>query len=236
MEGFSDRLRQLIDALAPHAQAFAGAIGQAPNKVYGYLKGENIPKADVISGIAAAYPSVNVRWLLTGEGAMLDESYRIEYDSGLGDAKGQGRVGIPIVSRIRAGLSTFYEIEHYAEHDRLLPLDPKDVSDAGDRPFGLLVEGDSMAPFMLPGDVAVCSAFRKPDVGDDVAFYRARTGESTIKRLDGLDTKAHRIKLLPLNPAYAPFTTTIEPGDQIALVLAVMRYSRPLGKRRTFTV
>ena len=34
------------------------------------------------------------------------------------------------------------------------------ISLAGDKPFGLIVEGYSMAPFMLPGDVVVCSAFR----------------------------------------------------------------------------
>jgi SOS-response transcriptional repressor LexA len=223
MEAFGERLTDLLRALGVTQKDFAQQLGVTPSGVSAYINNKSTPNSDVLAVLVQQHPKVNVRWLLLGEGSMFEDTYRVEYSDEEQARRGQPR-GVPVVSRIRAGLSTLYEIDQYAE--RHLNLDPETISLAGDRPFGLVVEGYSMSPFMLPGDVVVCSAFRAPEVGDDVAFYRARTGESTIKRLDGFDKKARRVKLLPLNPDYETFVTTLEHGDQLAVSIGLYRNLR----------
>lgn len=232
MASISERLTALVQATAGTQKAFAAKTGLLQSAISSYATGRSAPGSEALAAVIKAFPNVNVRWLLTGEGGMLDDSYRVEYDTDEKVARGQ-QLGIPVVSRIRAGLGGLYEIEHHAE--TRLSMRPEDVSLPGDSPFGLVIEGDSMAPYMIEGDIVVCSPFRKFEVGDDVAVYRQATGESTVKRVGGHEKGSRRIKLQPLNPDYEPFVTTLQPGDQVAVVIALYRNLRD-RKRRSFSI
>lgn len=128
---------------------------------------------------------------------------------------------VPVVGQIAAGsLVSQYAVEHAEE---FAPLDPIGLGATGDQLFGLRVEGQSMEPWMVEGDIAICSAFQTPSVGDDVVFYQYATGESTIKRLDALNAKSRKLRLRPINPLFEPFIVDWTREDQLKRVLAVWR-------------
>lgn len=90
--------------------------------------------------------------------------------------------------------------------------------------FGLIVNGDSMSPYFLSGDLVI---FRKSYVaksGDDVAV-RINGGEVMLKRFRRLD---NGIMLQPLNPIYTPMFFTAEevetlPVEVVGVVLELRR-------------
>ena len=129
---------------------------------------------------------------------------------------------IPVVSRIEAGQLVQYWV---AEHpDEWLSLDPETLGTSpGDQLFGLVVSGDSMEPWMYPGDIAVCSTIRSVYPGCDVVFYRYTTGDSTVKRLVQLDRQGRRLQLAPLNPTHDLINIELEPHDQVYRVIALIR-------------
>lgn len=203
--------------------AFAKRSGLDQSLLSKYVRGESLPRVDRAAEIAAA-AGVSLDWLLGGEP-------RGSSGDGAATAAPAERSFVPVVSRIRAGLMSLYEVEHHTTET--IPVSTS-LARAGEALFGLRIEGDSMSPFMLPADVAICSTVRSYEVGDDVAFYRQASGESTVKRLDALDPKTRRARLRPLNPEYAPLTVEIEPGDQLAVVVAVFRETTRRRRRPSF--
>jgi SOS-response transcriptional repressor LexA len=212
---FPQRLLDLISRRADgKVSRFAGMTDGVVSEalIRKYLTRESLPGLEKLESLAAT-GGVSVAWLIGQE----------EMPSA------EPAAGIPVVSRIRAGLMSLYEVERYAEET--IPVSEALIARPGERLFGLRVEGDSMSSYILPGDVVICSTVRTVEVGDDVAYYRQSTGESTVKRLDALDRKTGRARLRPLNPEYDPFTVQVERGDQLALVVAVFRETK--RQRRT---
>ncbi len=157
--------------------------------------------------------NLNPLWLLTGEG---------QTQKPAPEQAEAGFRGIPVVSRIAAGAL----VQHYAtEHpEHWLPLSERKLGLApGDVLFGLTVAGDSMEPWMIEGDVAVCSGVQSVQVGYDVAFYQHDTGESTIKRLERYNRRDDLLRLRPVNPKYEPFNIELAEGDQVHRVVYLWR-------------
>ena len=228
-EIFPARLQELVDRKAEgRVSRFAGLTDKAVSEALlrKYLSRESLPGLEKLVAIADV-GGVSVAWLIGAEDAEPSGDGSHDEVPALAEV-----VGIPVVSRIRAGLMSLYEVERYAEET--IPVSEGLIARPGERLFGLRVEGDSMSPFVLPGDVVVCSTVRSVEVGDDVAYYRQSTGESTVKRLDALDRKTGRVRLRPLNPEFDTLVMQIEPGDQMALVVAVFRETTRKRRRPSF--
>lgn len=77
-----------------------------------------------------------------------------------------------------------------------------------DELFSLIVEGDSMSPYYLPGDIVIYRSTNRAENGDDVAV-RINGDEFTLKRYKRTN---EGIMLVPLNqPEYEPmFFTNVQ--------------------------
>lgn len=66
----NERIRILLKNLDISQQVFAKSIRVSPQVVSLAIKGPNYPSFAFFKGVAEAYPYVNIRWLLLGEGSM----------------------------------------------------------------------------------------------------------------------------------------------------------------------
>ena len=222
-EAFGQRLREAIERSPLSQKELAAQLRISENTLSNYATGKRVPDA-LLAGVIARSLDVDALWLLTGLGELHGGPIVLP-------AQGGGEFqGIPVVGRIAAGrLIAQYAAEHA---DDFIPLDPAQIiRGEGDLLFGLRITGDSMWPWMIEGDVAICSAFQIPDVGDDVCFYQYKTGESTIKRLDAMNRKSGQARLRPLNPLYDTFIVNMTHEDQLKRVVGVWRDYRFIRKR-----
>lgn len=212
------RLTDLLLALKLKKYKFAESIGVSSGNVSDWFNKPNSkPSADVLSRICEVY-GVNLNWLLTGNGPMFQELQQID-GSFLGDT-----ISVPIVGEIAAG-----------EPAELIYEEPWRVVDL---PRGLLsfappyvvfrVSGDSMAPFVLPGDLVVCSEdWREVNTNGKIMAFRCEDG-ITLKKLVE-DIKRKVTMLVPLNSNYEPMIY-IEGDPDIVMVgildLCIRRYNR----------
>ena len=226
--GFGRRLKQLIDKLGLSQTAFSREINVPQPSISAYLNGRNLPKIDFFIALKSRFPEVNLDWLIYGRGSMfVEETTRIKEPSK------QEQIRIPVVSRIAAGQL----VQHWvAEHpDEWLSLDPETLGTSpADQLFGLVVSGDSMEPWMYPGDIVLCSTVRSVYPGCDVVYYRYLTGDSTIKRLVMLDRQNRRLQLAPLNPTHDLINIQLEQHDQIYRVVALFRRLKSNGNNLIF--
>ena len=65
------RFEQMISALGLTRNAFAVQIVVASTVIYNIIGGRNAPSFNLLSKIALTFPTVNIKWLLTGEGNVL---------------------------------------------------------------------------------------------------------------------------------------------------------------------
>lgn len=93
--------------------------------------------------------------------------------------------------------------------------------------FCTTVEGDSMMPFLHPGDLAVFERLNKPARVGDIILARKEDGSMTIKRL-GHDGRTFTLD--PINTSYPPMTAEqwINEGLLVGRV-------RDVGTQRTTT-
>ena len=138
-----------------------------------------------------------------------------------------GSRAIPVISSIQAG----------ALKEIVVPYSPGDgfatiyVDEGYSRwAFGLEIEGDSMFPDYLPGDIVVIEPDWEPRPGDCVA---ARNGkqEATFKkyRLRGTDAQGNDIfELVPINENYP----TVRSDEVSLTILGVMAELRRKTRRR----
>lgn len=72
MSETSQRIKMIVVSSNLSNYEFASTIGITPSNLYKMLRGEVTPSFEAAQKILAAFPNVNARWLLTGEGDMLE--------------------------------------------------------------------------------------------------------------------------------------------------------------------
>jgi len=70
----NERLQVLILSLGLNSNSFSVKIGATPMTTHKILSRKNNPGYDYICKVLIAYPKINARWLLLGEGEMADLS------------------------------------------------------------------------------------------------------------------------------------------------------------------
>ncbi len=161
---------------------------------------------------------VNLNWLITGDGTMFQELQPVDA-SFLGNT-----ISIPIVGEIAAGYpaETFYDTpyHHLDIPASLLSFPPPYIV--------FRVQGDSMAPQVVPGDLVICSQdWRDIDVNGKIMAFRCPEG-ITLKKL--IDNYRHKTTLLvPLNSGYEP-TIFVEGDPEIQMIgildLCIRKYNQ----------
>ncbi len=74
----NSRIRLILNYKGITATEFANAIGVQPSNVSHVLNGRNNPSQPFIEKILSFYPEINARWLLLGEGSMLDNDKSVK--------------------------------------------------------------------------------------------------------------------------------------------------------------
>jgi transcriptional regulator with XRE-family HTH domain len=67
-EAFTKRLQQVIDYYGESASSFAEKIGVQRSSISHILSGRNKPSLEFVLKILAAFPEVELYWLLNGKG------------------------------------------------------------------------------------------------------------------------------------------------------------------------
>jgi len=70
----NQRLKFLVEALAPSGRAFSELIGESPTNTHNYTSKRNTePRAAYIQKVVSHFKNVDAHWLLTGEGEPFKE-------------------------------------------------------------------------------------------------------------------------------------------------------------------
>lgn len=77
---FSKRLQQVIDYYGETASSFSDIIGVQRSSISHILSGRNKPSLDFVLKILAAYPEVELYWLLNGRGEFPSQPQKVVRD------------------------------------------------------------------------------------------------------------------------------------------------------------
>ncbi len=213
-----ERLGLVIKELNLKRYQFAKSIGVSQPTISDWLNKANVnPSIDSLTKISDVH-NVNLNWLLNGSGPMFQELQQVDA-SFLGDT-----ISVPIVGEIAAGQPAE---EFFEEPYSLLDL-PRALLSFAPPYIVFRVSGDSMAPFVLPGDLVVCSQdWREVDTSGKIMAFRCEDG-ITLKKLVE-DYKRKVTMLVPLNSHYEPMIYSEGDPDIVMigiLDLCIRRYNR----------
>lgn len=68
-----DRIKKIMDYDGLNAAQFATKVKINPSALSHILNGKNFPSYEAVQKIIACYPSVQIDWLMTGNGSMLKD-------------------------------------------------------------------------------------------------------------------------------------------------------------------
>lgn len=223
--------RRLALGLTSH-KALAELVGVTWQTVQQWEKeGGTAPNRSRIDAVAAAL-GVSAEWLRTGNhlglpgnvGAAGDPG--ATFDNNVSPAVG-GIKPIPILSAIQAGaMKEITEPYPVGQGQSTIYVD----ADYSRWAFGLVIEGDSMRPDFLPGDVVIIEPEWDPRPGEYVAAKNGHE-EATFKkyRQRGVDSTGNVVfELIPLNEDYPTLRSDVTP----LTIVGVMAEHRRKTRRR----
>lgn len=198
----ADRVKLLIDNQNLTQKKFADSIGISPARLNNYLAGLSKVPQDILIKITDTY-NLNIAWLITGTGDMFNSTRPRE-------GALSKLIRLPVVGDIAAGFpaevvpdepSEFIEVS-----TSLLTLPPPY--------FAFRVEGESMSPFILDGDIVILSRdWRGLKLNNRICGFRTQDG-ITLKKMV-IQPKQKTTWLMPLNHSYEPIPYNRDTEDLI---------------------
>lgn len=169
-----------------------------------WKKGKSSPKRDKIEKIAEFF-EINPDWLAGTSDFKTNKEILENFDkkSNLDVIKDQmidvqeNTTRIRVLGKVAAGVPTHMQDEYVIGYEDVSNDMIKD-----DTVFGLEINGDSMSPRILKGDVVIVREQNDAESGD-VVIVTINGDEATCKRLMKY---ADGISLISFNPAYEPMT------------------------------
>ena len=214
MKEMNDRLSELRSAAKLTQNAVAKAVGVSRAAVTQWESGLTKPKGEYIHALAKLY-GCTTGYILHGEQTGGDN---IVY-ADIGIRK------IPIINYVQAGCWT--ESAECRELDGSIKYITTDL-DVGSRTFAVEIQGDSMLPEFLEGDVVMIDPDEPPHPGD---FVVAKNGEheATFKKYKPRGYNAEGFEwfeLVPLNDNYPPMRSDVCQIKIIGTMVEHRRYRR----------
>jgi phage repressor protein C with HTH and peptisase S24 domain len=213
-----ERLKQYIDTKGVTAHAFEVSIGMSNGNFGKALTNGSPVKSDFLESILTQYPDINPAWLLTGKGSMLltDTSVPSEAPATKATSPSEGIPLIPFsaMAGALAGEQTAldYECERYV------------VPAFKNADFLMRVQGVSMQPTYLSGDIVACQRVPLSDIFFqwNKTYVLDTSQGALIKRVKpGKDD--HHILIVSDNTQYDPFELSRTSIHAIALVIGLIR-------------
>lgn len=131
---------------------------------------------------------------------LLAEYFGVTMETVLGLEGNKERHLVPVLGYVRAGIPV-EAVQEVLDYEEITP----EMAGAGEH-FALSIQGDSMAPRFLPGDVVIVRRQEDVDSGD-VAVVLVNGMDATVKKVI---KNGNSIVLMPLNNAYEPTAFTRE--------------------------
>ena len=213
MEASKDKIDELMRALDLDQREFASRLGVSPQQITNY-KSRGINHG-AFKNITQAFPNVNPRWLLGFETNMFRESFEIINTSG---QKKDGFIPLIPISAIAGALSgfdysimgndvTWYNIPSFRKSD-----------------FMIRVEGDSMEPKFLRGDIVACKQIPLTDIWFQWGkVYVVDTKQGALLKHIEKGSDDEHILLVSDNPTYKPFEIPTMELNGVAIVNGLIR-------------
>lgn len=202
------------------AKFFSGHLGMSQNSfedscgiTHGTISSIKVkgPSVDVLAKISSAYPDLDLNWLVTGKGTMVNTGGKKEQERK--EENGPHSLPlIPLEAFAGPGLPA-YEDERIEDYYT--------VSEFKNSDFLIRVKGDSMVPRYNGGDIVAC---KKVEM-DKVYFLQWNRAYVILTQSQGVMIKRVQpserdgyIKCVSDNERYAPFDVPMNDIVQIALV------------------
>lgn len=133
---------------------------------------------------------------------------------------------IPVLGSVPAGIP-LEAIEDIIDWEEI----PQSLASGGKEYFALQVEGDSMYPDYLPGDIVIVQKTPVCASGDDCVVY-VNGYDATLKQVK-LDEKHGTLTIVPKNPSYPPRTFSKEEIQSLPVTIAgvVVELRRKVGRK-----
>lgn len=214
---FRIRLKELRERKGMNQREFAAAFGVSASTVGMWESGEREPKNLAMLQRIASFFDISVDYLLGIENVEKTPAPKRGRTS-------PGGVWIPVLGSVPAGIP-IEAVEDILDWEEI----PASMC-SGDRDyFALQVQGDSMWPDYLTGDVVI---IRKTPI--------CESGEDCVVYVNGYDATLKQVKLgedgslsiIPRNPNYAPKTYTAEEVRDLPVSIAgvVVELRRKVGR------
>lgn len=183
-------------------------IGISQNGYSDWETGKNRVDAVSLNKLADLY-GVSVDYLLGGSETPTNAALRI-----------------PVLGSVPAGIP-LEAIEDIIDWEEI----PQSLASGGKEYFALQVEGDSMYPDYLPGDIVIVQKTPVCASGDDCVVY-VNGYDATLKQVK-LDEKHGTLTIVPKNPSYPPRTFSKEEIQSLPVTIAgvVVELRRKVGRK-----
>lgn len=207
------RAKLLITKMNLSQKKFAESLGISAPRLHNYLSGIREIPLEILVRIVEL-TGCEYKWLLTGTGDMFNRVRKHEASPLF--------IDIPVVSSIAAGSPIqVYEdepLEILQIPATILPLPPPY--------FAFKVEGESMSPFILDGDIVILSRdWRGLKLNNRICGFRTHDG-ITLKKMV-IQPRQKTTWLMPLNHSYEPIPYNKDTEDLILfgiLCLSIRKY------------
>lgn len=198
-----ERLLEFVEFKKMNKRQFQISIGVSNSYIQNL--NENIGPL-ILEKISAVYPELNIEWLLTGEGNMINEKKKNKSN------------GIPLIpTYAMAGQFTCEQniMENNCER-YVIPVFDAD--------FLIPVHGTSMQPYLNSGDIIACQKIYM----DKLFFqwnriYVIDTNQGILVKRIRKSEKKDYVILISDNPDYDPMEINIENIYSLSLVIGTIR-------------
>lgn len=207
MAKFSERLKLLRKEHELSQAELARQIGTSKSSINMYERGEREPGIETLEAIAD-YFNVDMDYLL----GKTDHRNKYEWLDGLVESRDtvhgtEDTVTIGIIGEVAAGYEHM-AIENWASESAEIPrawLHGRSASDF----FALRVIHDSMYPLYMDGDIVIVLKQSTMNRSGEIGVVVYGDDKATLKKIEYVAGEDW-MKLVPVNPEYAPKTITGE--------------------------
>lgn len=227
----NERLKQFLEFQGLSVRQFELMIGSSDGKIAKFMTTNSSLKSDTLSSIMEKFPQLSIKWLLTGEGEMLNKpaaSVPSEEEAGK-PAKKVAPAKLP-VEGVRLPLVTQTAIAGFGNAN--FAIREADIKEYYVVPkfrycqvdFMIEISGSSMYPKYNSGDVVACTILR------DGAFIQWNKCHIVATREQGIlckrimpGTTEDTLMMISDNNDYPPFEVPKQDITGLALVIGVIR-------------
>lgn len=204
-----ERLLELLSYLNISKKQFADSLGISPGNISNWINKsiKSKPTADALVQIFEKF-SVNLNWLLTGEGEMFVSEP--VYSGPMNCSR------LEVSAEISAGLPA----QTYNEPLDIIYIRNNIISNINNNYYIFKVNGQSMEPEVLDGDIILVERSLCWNKTDNRTCAVQINGENTLKKV--LHTKDNHIILLANNRKFKPLV--VDPAHSNVVLLGFLHY------------